>query len=203
MYFCSFKKLQRISLLTFFSVFLTSCNSKNDKAVWSIATFDTNISKASNYAQLDNQKELFSVFEKQDSLMRRTSDMEYSTGKSMNVGEFNNLKVNNCRAYYHQSDTLSIDIGIGTGFGGQGFRIKYKDKKFYTEPYFSPDVIIHGEPEPTYKIVYQILTLDKPFYEIGDSMYGHIDFKSIETGKDKDTTEHWGKGYFRTRITGL
>ena len=201
--FCSFKKWRHLSFLIVFSIFLTSCNSKNNKSVWSIAIFDTNISKAPIYAQLDKQKELFSAFEKQDSLMRRTSDVEYSTGKTMNVGEFNNLKVNNCRAYYHQSDTLSIDIGIGTGFGGRGFRIEYKDKRFYAEPYFSTDVIIPGEPDPTYKIVYQKLTLDKSNYKPGDSLYGYIDFKADETNKDNKATEHWGKGYFRARITQL
>jgi hypothetical protein len=200
---CGFKQWQHLSFLIIFSIFLTSCNSKNNKPVWSMATVDTNISKASIYAQLDKQKELFSAFEKQDSTMRRTSDVEYSTGKAKNVGEFNNLKVNNCRAYYHESDTLSIDIGIGTGFGGQGFRIEYKNKMFYTEPYFFTDVVIPDEPAPTYKIVYQKLVLDKPLYELGDSLYGHIDFKSTETDKDKNKIEHWGKGYFRTRVTEL
>lgn len=66
------------------------------------------------YIQLDKQKELFSALETQDSLLKRTSDVEYSSGKTMVVEEFNNLKVNNCRAYYIQSDTLSINIGMGT-----------------------------------------------------------------------------------------
>jgi hypothetical protein len=34
-----------------------------------------------------------------------------------------------------------IDIGIGTGFGGLGFIIRYSDKNFYTEPYFVTDAI--------------------------------------------------------------
>ena len=30
-----------------------------------------------------------------------------------------------------------------------------------------------------------------------------IDFKSIETDKDNNSTEHFGKGYFRTKVTKL
>jgi hypothetical protein len=105
------------------------------------------------------------------------------------------------QSLFFHSDTLLINIGIGNGFGGHGFIISYKSKKFYTEPYFSTDVIYSDKVEPTYKIVYQKLILDKASYSSGDSLYGHIDFKSIETDKEKNTTEHFGKGYFRTKVT--
>jgi hypothetical protein len=200
----NFKKCVFVTFLILPLVLITSCK-RSFEQEWNNATIDTNISRNPIYAQLDNQKEtLFSALENQDTLPpKKTSDVEYSTGKQMNVGEFNNLKIYNCRAYYYHWDTLSINIGIGTGFGGQGFIIKYKDQKFYTEPYFSTDLIIIGEPEPTYKIVYQKLTLDKAGYLFGDSLYGYIDFKSIERDENKKTTEHWGKGYFRTKIMKL
>ena len=105
--------------------------------------------------------------------------------------------------YFHLSDTLSINIGLGTGFSERGFVIKYKDRKFHTQPYFSTDAITPGEPGPTYKIVYQQLTLDKPSYKPGDCLYGHIHFKSIETSKDNNTTQHLVEGYFRARVTKL
>jgi hypothetical protein len=109
-------------------------------------------------------------------------------------------KLNNCRAYFFHSDALSINIGIGSGFGGTGFIIKCKSHKFYTEPYYFTDMIIEGEAESTYKIVYQKLNLDKPYYILEDSLYGKIDFKSIETDKDGNRIEHFGKGNFRTKI---
>ena len=174
---------------------------KKDKPVWNKVTFDPKISKATIYAQLDKQEELYSAFEIPETLTKKTSDVEYSAGKKRNVGKFNNLKVNNCRAYFYQSDTLSINIGIGNGFSGQGFLIKYKDKKFYTEPYYFTDLIIPDEPEPKFKIVYQNLILNKRTYKSGDSLFGYIDFKSIETVKGNKTKEHWGKGYFRARVT--
>ncbi len=198
-----FKNWGQLSFIIFLSLFLISCGSGNNKSVWEHVAIDANISNTPIYAQLDKQKELFSAFEKQDSLTRRTSDVGYSRDKKINVGEFNNLKMNNCRAYFRQSDTLFINIGIGTGFGGQGFIIKYKGERFYTETYFATDLIDPDMPDPIYKIVYQKLILDKPAYKYGDSLYGYIDFKSIETSNGNNTTEHWGKGYFRTRVTKL
>jgi hypothetical protein len=110
--------------------------------------------------------------------------------------------MNNCRAIFIHSDTLSINIGISNGFSGWGFTIFYKDKKYYTEPYYFTDAEIPGF-ESTYKIVYQKLALDKANYKVGDSLYGKIDFKSIETTKDKKRFEHFGKGYFRAKVWRL
>ena len=132
--------------------------------------------------------------------MRRTSAVAYFSGHKLNVQDDKYAKYNNCRAYFFHSDTLSINIGIGTGFGGHGFIINCKGKKFYTEPYFWTDAIDPGAVEPTYKIVYQKLILDKANYSLGDSLYGHIDFKSIEVDEQHDTTDHFDKGYFRTKV---
>jgi hypothetical protein len=140
------------------------------------------------------------MLEEQDSLMKRTSDVEYF-GREKLYKEYS--KLNNCRAFFFKSDTLSINIGISSSHAGDGFIIKYKDKKFYTKPYYWDDVIMPGEVEPTYKIVYQKLTLDKINYKEGDSLYGKIEFKSIETDEYLKKTEHFGKGSFRTKIKKL
>ncbi len=176
--------LRRISILLFFSILFTNCNSKKNQTTWDNATIDPYISKDSIFRQFDKENEIFSYLEKIDSSMKRTSGVEYLTEKKINRGEYNS-KYNNCRAYYLHSDTLSINIGIGNGFGGRGFIINYKDNKFYTEPYFSTDVIEFDEMKPSYKLSYQKLILDKASYAFGDSLYGHIDFMSIETDKKK------------------
>ena len=197
-----FHMLRRLSFLLLLSIFFTNCNLKNGQVQWDNAAIDTNISNDSVYRQLDKEIEIFSAKEKIESSMKRTSDVKYLTGKKINLGEYSNSKYNNCRAYFH-SETLSINVGIGNGFGGQGFIINYKDNKFYTEPYFSTDVIYPGEIEPSYKIIYQKLKLGKVRYSLGDSLYGHIDFKSIEIDKENNKTEHFGKGYFRAKVTEL
>ena len=186
------------TFLVFTLVLLSSCNTKNNQ--WDEVSIDPEISKDSIYRQLDNQEEIFSAPEQQDSLMKRTSDVEYLGREKLYK---NYSKYNNCRAYFFKSDTLSIKIGISSGFAGDGFIIKYKGKKFYTEPYDWTDAIMEGQVEPTYKIVYQKLTLNKSNYKVGDSLYGRIEFKSIETDGYFKKTEHFGKGSFRTKVKKL
>lgn len=213
-----------LSLLVFLSVFLTNCNSKKtsfqrdnqkvdadsfkrrnhnpEKAIpkWDEAKIDKDISKASVYARLNNQNEIFSVFEEQDTLMKRTSDVAYLTGGKIDLKDTGYSKFNNCKAYYFHSDTLYISIGIGNGFTNRGFVISYKNRKFYTEPYYSTDIVMEDEIEPVYKIVYQKLILDKAHYKIGDSLYGRIEFMSIGTTRYNRKQEHLGIGNFRAKV---
>jgi len=109
-------------------------------------------------------------------------------------------KLNNCRAQFNKSNILIINIGISNGFSGWGFTISYRNKKFYTEPYSFTDMVIPDEVEPTYQIIFQKLTLDKANYKLGDSVYGRVEFKSIETDKENKKIEHFGIGNFRTKV---
>lgn len=195
-------QIQKLVICLFATICLTNCTKKQNSQ-WDTAEIDAAIIQDSIYKELDKQPELFSALEMQDSSMKRTSDVSYFSGHKLNLQDDKYAKFNNCRAYLFHSDTLLIIIGIGNGFGGHGFIISYKSEKFYAEPYLTTDVISPDEEKPTYKIVYQKLILDKASYSLGDSMYGHIDFKSIETDKENNTTEHFGKGYFRTKVTKL
>ena len=180
---------------------LSSYTEKKNLNQWDKVNIDYNISKDLIYKLLDKQKEIFSATEKEDSLSKRTSDVSYFRGKKIDINKTENSKFNNCRAYYFRSDTLSINIGFSNGFSGRGFVIKYKNEKFYTEAYRHTDMIIEGLVKPIHKIVYQKLTLDKVNYKLGDSLYGKIEFKSIETENNGKITEHFGKGNFRTIVS--
>ncbi len=192
--------IQKFVIYLFATLCLTNCTGKKRDGQWGTAEINSAISQDSIYEELDKQPELFSVLERHDDLMKRTSAVAYFSGHKINMQDDRYAKFNNCRAYFFHSDTLAINIGIGNGFGGSGFIISYKNGKFNTEPYFVTDVIYPDEVEPTYKIVYQKLILDKAIYLLGDSLYGHIDFRSIEVDHKQDTTEHFGKGYFRTKV---
>lgn len=180
---------------------LSNCSNQQTTDQWDDATIDANLSKDSIYQQLDKEKEIFSALEDRDPLARKTSNVSYFSGERIDLSDTQYAKYNNCRAYFFRRDTLTINIGIGNGFGGHGFIINYRDKKFYTKAYFATDVIIEGEVEPTHKIVYQKLTLDKTDYALGDSLFGKIEFKSIETDNEGGRTEHFGKGHFRTKVS--
>jgi len=171
---------------------------KRQHAQWDIAGIDTTIAENVAYRQLDREKEIFSVAEDPDTSIKRSSGVAYFTKGHINLTDSNSARLNNCRAYFFRHDTLTINIGVGDGFGGWGFLISFKNKRFSTEPYFVTDI---GIPDnPVYDIVYQSLVLDKPQYKAGDSLYGKIDFKCFEANGFRRRIEHSGKGYFRTKI---
>lgn len=185
--------------LVLITVYFTNCNTKKEIVKWDDAKINFNITKELVCSELDKQKEIFG-FELGDSAMKRTSDVAYFSGEKINLLDDNLSKLNNCRAQFIQSGILIISIEISNGFSDWGFTIFYKNKKFYTEPYSSTDMVIPDEPKPTYKIIYQKLTLDKANYKFGDSLYGRIEFKSIETDRENKKIEHFGIGNFRTKV---
>jgi len=137
----------------------------------------------------------------QDSVYQNTSNVIYLIEQKKDSTENQHLRLNNCRAYYLNSNILFINIGTWNGSNGQGIVINFLDRKFYTETYFDSDLIIEGLKESKQKIVFQKLTLDKPEYNLGDSLYGKMEFKSIEISNKGDSIIHYGKGSFRTKVT--
>jgi hypothetical protein len=203
-------KIYRDAFLFLLTIGLSSCvdrsnqdHTENENAEqWTDARIDATISSDSVFSRLNRQKELFSILDRleEDSLALRSSDVSYHSGLKLDLSDTAYAKFNNCRAYYLQSDTLLIDIGSNEGFGGYGFVINYKNRKFYTEPYLYSDIPrSDGEPWPAYEIIYQTLTLDKPVYAVGDSLYGNIEFVSIETNEGR-IIKHFGKGHFRAKV---
>ncbi len=163
---------------------------------WGEVTIDPKISNDSVYKRMDTEEEIFSTFEK-DRTRKKSTDVQYLIGNE-NADKYS--KMNNCRAYFNKSDTLIVDIGISSGFVSSGFIIKYKGNKFFTEPYYDDDIVFEGEPFETYKLVYQKLNLNKTNYKAGDSLFGKIEFKSIETDLEKKKHEHTGNGFFRAKV---
>lgn len=202
-YFITLRKVISFALLFFIVAYGSGCQSKMQSSQWENANIDPTIAKNAAFEQLDIESEVFSFGENLDTSRKRTSGVAYFTEGHVNLTDSSSTRLNNCRAYFLKSDILNINIGIGSGFGGWGFIIHYKDRKFYTEPYYSTDVVIPDEPEPDFEVVYQKLTLDKPAYKLGDSLYGKIDFKAIETNQEGNKFNHSGKGYFRTIVREL
>lgn len=188
-------------------ILFSFCKQKKDAELkttqkWEEFNIDNKISENEIFKKLNKEKEIFSALER-DTMMRKTSDVTYYNNRNSNYDIRKNSNINNCRSYFWKKDTLSINIGIGNGFGGSGFTILIKNKKFYTEPYLSTDLIIEGEKESVYKITYQKLTLNNSNFKIGDSIYGKIDFESIETDNQNKVINHTGVGYFRTKVKEL
>lgn len=183
----------------FIILFTLFCSCKKEKTiVWDEAAFDSKISGNPVYQKLNTQKEILAVYE-HDTSMRRTSDVtfmkEYDGANSVQTS-----KHYNCRSYYFNPEILTINVGLGSGLGGDGFIINYKNGKFYTEPYFYTDLDPDKKKELVYELIGQTLTLDKPQYQLGDSLYGKINFHILETNKGRQT-ELCANGFFRTKIS--
>lgn len=193
-----FRNLEYLSILSLVLFFTTNCKNKIAGNHWEDIITDPKISKNIIYSQLDKQPEIFSVGEEQDSLAKRTSDVAYFWGEKINQADTNYSKIYNCRAYLFH-DTLSINIGFGHLFGGWGFIISCHNRKFDIRPYFVTDIVYPDAPKPSFKVVYQRLTLNKLSYKLGDSLYGKVDFKIIEATRNQNPVQHLAKGYFRTK----
>jgi len=175
------------------------CNKKADQK-WEEVTIDPEIAHDTVYHRLDKLSEIFYGIVPPDSSARRSSDVTYFIDNPDVINSKTYAKSNNCRAYFYQSDTLLIRISNESLFSGKGFTINYKAKRFFVEPFSWIDYGIEGAPEPSYEVVYQNVSLNKATYSVGDSLYGSVDFKSIETTPDGVKRQHIGKGLFRAKI---
>lgn len=196
----TFRNMLTYAMLLCVMAGVRSCQSKHHDKRWDNAIIDAAISNNAVYQQLDQEREVSSVLDIQDTSAKRTSGVAYFTKGHVNLTDSSSARLNNCRAYFFNRKILTIDIGIGDGFGGWGFFINYKNGMFYTEPYYSTDVDDPADPEPVFNVLYQKLSLNKTTYEPGDSLYGKIEFKSTEIDQDGKEISHSGNGYFRTVI---
>ncbi|QOW09868.1 hypothetical protein Q73A0000_05570 [Kaistella flava (ex Peng et al. 2021)] len=184
----------QISIIFIFLI-IVSCNKKNDE--WTQTNFDKNISQNDSIKMMNKLYDPEEFYNDSISGNKKTSFITYDNDYNKNVCEAELIK-----------DTLNISIGFSSGFSSKGFRILYHDKKYKIEPYYGTDNIavfvddngkeVYEEP-PKHYFKNQKLVLNKTQYKKGDSIYGYVDFSSLEVGKDQNLN-HSGKGYFKTKI---
>ena len=176
-----------------------SCGNKGDQE-WEDVTIDPAIAYDTVFKRLDKLSEQYYGIVPPDSSARRSSDVIYLIANPDEINSDTHTMSGNCRAYFNKHDTLLIMIGNESPFSGMGFSISYKAKRFFVEPFAYVDYMMEGAPEPSYDVVYQKVSLHKATYSVGDSLYGSVDFKSIETTTDGVKRQHIGKGLFRARV---
>ncbi|HEY4337704.1 MAG TPA: hypothetical protein VGM89_17445 [Puia sp.] len=183
-------------------VLLAGCDIPEPAAKWSAAEIDPSLPHQPVYRKLDSLPEYMSVGDilEDKGPLRRSSDVTYLTQKMEDRKDPPRTHTNNCRSYMGQTDTLRINIGIGSGFGGDGFVILYDNGRFTLRPYHSTDTHWDGERNPVYLITRQSLSLDKVHYQKGDSLYGHIEFEAREITELSEWVKHHAVGYFRGKL---
>ncbi|MDY3350896.1 hypothetical protein PG357_02735 [Riemerella anatipestifer] len=177
-------------------MFILSCNKKQSD--WNLAYFDDGISRKDSIKIMNALYDPKEFYEDSMSLNKNTSFVIYDNDYHENI----------CKAEMI-NDTLRINFGYSTGFSSTGFNVQYIDKKYKIIPYYSSDNIAifvdeNGneiqEKRSKYFFNNQKLILDKANYKKGDSIYGYINFSSLEVGENQKNINHSGKGYFRTKI---
>lgn len=171
------------------------CNSKTDD--WNVTSFDQGITENDSIKLMNNLYDPEEFYDDSISVNKKTSLIIYDNDYNKNI----------CSAKII-NDTLNINLGYSTGFSSKGFNILYYNKKYKIKPYYGTDIIAitldeNGKeiPEKPSQHFFskQKFILNKTDYKKGDSIYGFVDFSSLEINKGKKFT-HKGRGYFQTVI---
>ena len=141
------------------------------------AKIDSDIQNEKIFRIMDLQKEISNGTEIYDSIPRKKSStvLFYADKKPKTAKELKLAGFNNCRAL-KRNGKIRVSIGYSSGFSGGGYDIDYLYGRFKLEPYSFTDVMPDKSSQPQYKILKQDVTFDKRFYNVGDSIYGKIDF---------------------------
>lgn len=181
---------------------LASCKHKQfEKPVWNTISLEPSIAKSPIYKALDKQKDFRTMFDVgADASRPKSSNVSYRNNRNRSITDTTFARLNNCRSYL-VNDTLNINVGINSGFASDGFIIKCYERQFTVLPYYQTDAILldDGRKPTTFKVLNQSVTLNKPAYRLGDSVYGKVSFKIIETTAGRKIT-HIGYGYFRAKV---
>lgn len=197
--------------LFYFLVCLISCQQSKPKSVkvdsnsvnkkdieWSYANIDSNLVHNPAYKELDKEKEICLSYIKGVPIGKRSSGVSYTTANKDSLDNFS--RYYNCQSFLDSNNKLLINIGMGNGFVAKGFTVRYFDRQFSTKPFYFEDVIIENAPKPVYRISSQYLSLNKSTYNIGDSLYGKIDFEIFEMSGENINRKHVAHGYFRSKV---
>jgi hypothetical protein len=178
-------------------ILLSACGKKEENAF----VVDPDIKGNPIYKQLDKETDTKERYILDAVPHTKTSGVFYLNDRDSSTADSSAARNFNCVVYL-KADTLQIDIGRGTGYGGRGFEIVCDNNQFTITPYYSTNVIKPFEPTSTYKTLQQYLVLNKEKYNAGDSIFGKVKFKIIEQDGEQKIT-HSAEGYFRSKVVGL
>ncbi len=182
---------------------------EKDERTWSEIEVYDKLSDNPVFLRMKQMPEIIDVFEEQDSLLTRSAKVNYVSSRDDNFLEQRTDTIFNANAIIPHRDSLIINISFSNGFSGGGIKLHIKRNRFNTDVFEFTDIItLDGfgkvvEPKLTTKVYNQKLILDKHAYEIGDSIYGKMNFTLMQITdfmERKDTFYHKGAGYFRTKI---
>ena len=183
--------------IIFFFILQAILNCNNKKQDWNETNFDSKLSQNDSIKLMNELYDSVEFYNDSISGNKKTSFVIYDNDYNKNI----------CKVQ-KKNDTLDINIGYSSGFSSGGFIILYANRKYKIQPYYGTDNIAIFVDEkgkeikpapPKHFFKNPKLILDKPNYKKNDSIYGFIDFSSLEINDNKKTN-HKGRGYFKAKI---
>ena len=193
-----------IVLFTFFS-----CQNDNSEKGWKEIEVYDKLSKNPVFVKMKQMPEIIDLYYKNDFLLTRSAKVTYLRSRDKDFLEEYVDTVFNANVIIPHRDSLMVRISFSDGWAGNGVLLHIKRNQFNTNVFeFSDTQVVDEfgnviEPKLTTKIYNQKLILDKHAYEVGDSIYGKINFnlmQVVDLQGIKDAFYYKGAGYFRAKI---
>lgn len=191
-------KLLLIAIITFF---ILSCNKKKtiqeDLTIYEKFKVNPNIQEDTAFKFLNTLPETYNFLDEAIPNAKKTSNVHFNYGKYVEAAEHYYSVNNKTNALKKRNDSLIISIGTADGYSGNGINLIIKNDSYTSRYYKFSDILSYDDKEPQHKTLYQNLILDKDKYNLNDSIYGFISFKSRYIDERNDTLYVSAKGHFR------
>lgn len=195
--------MKRLLLLFAVFAFFISCNkhktlnSEEYIEINKVFKVNANIKNDTAFIFLNSLPESYNYLDDLIPNARKKSNVHFNYGKDTEAMEHYFSVNNNVDVYKLPNDSLVVSIGTANGYTGYGISIIIHKNSFLTKYYKFTDMISSDDAKPKQTILYQDLLLDKPNYELNDSLYGFINFRSLYIDEREDTLYVNAKGHFR------
>ena len=194
------------SLIAIIALFILSCVKEKkiidpeNLAIDRIFKIDSNIKKDTAFKFLNLLPETYSYLDDVIIDAKKSSNVHFNYGKDVVSTEHYYSVYNNVKAAMLNNDSLVISIGTSDGYTGYGLNLVIQNNSYSSKYYRFSDMLRYDDKEPQDKTLYQNLILDKSQYNLNDSIYGFISFKSRYIDERGDTLYVSAKGHFRSKV---
>lgn len=201
-----FKMKNKFLLIAIITLCILSCSkgktimNREDLAIDKTFKIDPTIKKDTAFKFLNTLPETYNFLDEVMPNAKKSSNVHFNYGKDVEATEHYYSVRNKADAFKKGNDSLIISIGTADGYSGSGINLMIKKDSYSSRYYKFSDMLSYDDKKPQHKTLYQNLILDKAKYNLNDSIYGFINFKSQYIDERSDTIIVAAKGHFRAKV---
>lgn len=196
----------KLLLITIITFFVLSCSKEKrladqeNVAICKNFKIDPTIKRDTAFKFLNTLPETYNFLDEVIPNAKKSSNVHFNYGKDVEATEHYYSVRNKADAFKKGNDSLIISIGTANGYYGSGINLIIINDSYTSRYYKFSDMLSYDDKEPQHKTLYQNLILDKAKYNLNDSIYGFINFKSQYIDERSDTIIVAVKGHFRAKV---